>query len=134
MSEFETHVKIQIGTEKGFGVVFAIFFSLIGMYPVLNAEGVHWWALIVALILLYLAFFAPARLSIPNKLWFKLGLLLGAIVAPIVMALVYFIVVTPTGLIVKLFGKDLLRQKLDKGSKSYWIKRTQAVGSMKDQF
>ena len=85
-------------------------------------------------IFLFLAFIAPNTLSLPNKLWFKFGMLLGSIIAPIVMALVYFLTVLPTGLIMRLFGKDLLNRKLDKNAKSYWIERTEQMGSMKNQF
>ena len=81
-----------------------------------------------------LALLAPRALSSPNKLWFKFGLLLGSIVAPIVMALIYFVTILPTGLIMRLLGKDLLKPKLDKNAKSYWIERTEPVGSMKNQF
>ena len=77
---------------------------------------------------------APNVLALPNKLWFKLGLALGAIVAPVVMALVYFTTVVPIGLIMRLMGKDMLRQKLDKNAKSYWIVRDLPMGSMRDQF
>jgi hypothetical protein len=85
-------------------------------------------------IFLLLALLAPRILSSPNKLWFKFGLLLGSIVAPIVMALIYFVTILPTGLIMRLLGKDLLKPKLDKNAKSYWIERTEPVGSMKNQF
>ena len=77
---------------------------------------------------------APKILSVPNKLWFKLGLALGAVVAPVVMALVYFTTVVPIGLIMRLMGYDMLRQKLDKNAKSYWIVRDLTMGSMREQF
>ena len=134
MSEFESHVEINMGSEKGFGIVFAIVFFLIGLYPLLHGGPVRLWAVVAACILLALAFLAPKTLSVPNKLWFKLGMALGAIVAPIVMAFVYFTTVAPTGLLIRLTGKDLLREKLDRNAKSYWIERDQPVGSMKDQF
>jgi hypothetical protein len=89
----------------------------------LYGRDVHAWALIVALILLALALLAPKTLSVLNKLWLKQGMALGAVVAPIVMAIVYFITVAPTGLLIRLTGKDLLREKLDRNAKSYWIKR-----------
>lgn len=123
-----------MGSEKGFGIVFAIVFSLIGLYPLVHGESVRLWALVIALILLALAFLAPKTLAVPNKLWFKLGMVLGAIIAPIVMALVYFTTVAPIGLVMRLMRKDLLREKLDRNATSYWIKRDQPVGSMKDQF
>jgi hypothetical protein len=76
----------------------------------------------------------PNVLSLPNKLWFKFGIVLGSIIAPIIMALVYFLTVLPTGFIMRLLGKDLLKQKLDKKDKSYWIERSESMGSMKNQF
>ena len=81
-----------------------------------------------------LAYVAPKILSLPNKLWFKFGLLIGSIIAPILMALVYFITVLPIGLILRLLGKDLLKLRIDKNTKSYWIERSEPVGSMKQQF
>ena len=81
-----------------------------------------------------LAFAAPKTLILPNKLWFKFGMLLGSFVAPIVMALVYFATVLPTGLIMRLLGKDLLKKRLDKNAKTYWIERSEPMGSMKNQF
>ena len=83
---------------------------------------------------LLLAYLAPKVLIFPNKLWFKFGLLLGSIIAPIVMAIIYFITVVPTGIVMRLLGKDLLNQKLDINAKSYWIERTDSIGSMKNQF
>ena len=134
ISEFKSHIEVDIGSQKSFGIIFSIVFLIFGLYPLINSEAIHLWSLLVSLILLALAFLAPKTLSLPNLLWFKLGLMLGAIVAPIVMALVYITTVIPTGLFVKLIGKDLLRQKLDKNAKTYWIEREQPVGTMKDQF
>lgn len=123
-----------MSSEKGFGLVFAVVFFLIGFFPVMNAGTVRLWALIVAFGFLVLAYLAPRLLSVPNKLWFKLGMALGAVVAPIVMALVYFVSIVPIGLIIRLTGKDPLRRKLDQNAKTYWIERDQPVGTMKDQF
>jgi len=83
---------------------------------------------------LLLAFVAPKVLTRPNRLWFKFGILLGSVIAPVVMTLVYFATVLPIGLIMRLLGKDLLKQKLDKNAKSYWIERKEPMGSMKNQF
>lgn len=134
VSESKSHIEIQIGGEKSFGIVFAVVFSLIGLYPYFSGGTVRTWALLVALVLLLLALFAPRALAIPNKLWFRLGLWIGAVVAPVVMALVYFLTVVPVGLIFRLLGKDLLRQKLDQQVDTYWIPREHPVGTMKDQF
>jgi hypothetical protein len=134
MSESISHIPTEQSSPKSFGVVFSIVFLMVGLYPLINSEGVRAWALIVSSVFLLLAFVVPNALSQLNKLWFKFGMLLGSIIAPIVMALVYFLTVLPTGLIMRLLGKDLLKQKLDKNSKSYWIERNEPMGSMKNQF
>jgi hypothetical protein len=135
MFDHISHIEIKKSeSEKNFGILFAFVFLLIGLYPMMGGEAVLLWPLVIALIFLLLAYLAPKMLVIPNKLWFKLGLALGTVVAPVVMALVYFTTVVPTGLIIRLMGKDLLRQKLDKDAKSYWIKRSHPISSMKDQF
>ena len=122
------------GSEKSFGIVFSIVFLIIALYPLLNSQDIRIWAIIISAIFIFLGFIYPKTLILPNKLWFKFGLLLGAIVAPIIMVLVYFITVLPTGLIMRLLGKDLLKQKLDKKINSYWIIRDEPLGSMKNQF
>jgi hypothetical protein len=126
--------NVSISTEKSFGIVFSIVFLLVAFYPLINSEEIHLWAIILSAIFLFLAYFMPKILSIPNKFWFKFGILLQSIIAPIVMALLYFLTVLPTGLIMRLLGKDLLKLKLDKNAKSYWIERTEPMGSMKNQF
>lgn len=134
MSEFESHVETKVSSEKSFGIVFAIVFLLIGLYPLLKGGDVRLWSTLIALVFLGLAFFSPKILTIPNKLWFKFGILLGAIVSPIIMAIIFYITVFPTGLIMRLLGKDLLRQKMNPNVESYWIEREQSIGSMKNQF
>ena len=134
MTEISKHVSTEQSSEKSFGVVFSIVFLIVALYPLINSEGIRIWALFVSIIFFLLAFLAPKILVLPNKLWFKFGLLIGSIVAPIVMAFVYFVTVLPTGLIMRLLGKDLLKQKLDKNAKSYWVKRSEPMGSMKNQF
>ena len=134
MSEIASHISTEQSSEKSFGIVFSIVFLIVALYPLINSKGLHIWALVASIIFFFLAFIAPKVLVFPNKLWFKFGLLLGSIVAPIVMAIVYFVTVLPTGLIMRLLGKDLLKQKLDKNAKSYWVKRSEPMGSMKNQF
>ena len=134
MSEIASHVSTEQSSEKSFGVVFSIVFLIVALYPLINSAGLRIWALVVSIIFFLLAFLAPKILVLPNKLWFKFGLLIGSIVAPIVMAFVYFVTVLPTGLIMRILGKDLLKQKLDQNAKSYWIKRSEPMGSMKNQF
>jgi len=134
MSETTSHIVIEQSSEKSFGIVFSIVFLIVALYPLINSEGLRIWALVASIIFFLLAFLASKVLALPNKLWFKFGLILGSIVAPIVMAVVYFVTVLPTGLIMRLLGKDLLKQKLDKNAKSYWFKRSEPMGSMKNQF
>ena len=134
MSESRNNISIQQSSEKSFGVVFSIVFLIVALYPLITSTGLRIWALVVSIILFLLAFLAPKILVLPNKLWFKFGLLVGSIVVPIVMTLIYFVTVVPTGLIMRLLGKDLLKQKLDKQAKSYWIERKEPMGSMKNQF
>ena len=123
-----------MGTERGFGVVFGVVGLIIACWPLMSGGSVRLWALALAMVFFVLAFARPSVLAPLNRLWFRFGLLLGAIIAPIVMALIFFLTVTPTGLILRLFGKDPLNQKSDKAAKSYWIERKEPVGSMKNQF
>ena len=106
MSEIASHVSTEQSSEKSFGVVFSIVFLIVSLSPpLINSEGLRIWALVVSIIFFLLAFLAPKILVLPNKLWFKFGLLIGSIVAPIVMAFVYFVTVLPTGLIMRLLKK-----------------------------
>lgn len=134
MFENISHRKIKVGTERNFGFVFSGVFLIISLYPLWFGKNIHLWACIVSLIFLFLAIVLPKILIIPNKLWFKFGLILGAIISPIVMAMIFYLTVTPTGIIAKSLGKDLLRQKLNKSKKSYWIKKIKTVNLMKNQF
>ncbi len=134
MIDISRNLSTEKPSEKSFGFVFSMVFLIISLYPIINSEDLRPWALVVSIIFFLLAIISPKVLILPNKLWFKFGLLLGSIVAPIVMAFVYFATVLPTGLIMRILGKDLLKQKLDKNAKSYWIKRKEPLGSMKNQF
>ena len=134
MFKINSNTHTEISSEKSFGIIFSIVFLIISIYPLFNSEGLRIWALIVALIFFLLASLAPKLLALPNKLWFKFGLLLGSIISPVIMALVYFVTVLPTGIIMRLLGKDILKQKFDNNAKSYWIKRIGPMGSMKNQY
>ena len=131
--------EIEIGSERSFGMVFAAVFTIIGIWPVFtNDASVRWWAILIGGVFLAVALIRPSQLKPLNRAWFKLGLLLGRVVSPIVMLLVFFLTVTPTAIIMRLLGKDMLRLKKsrDKGC-SFWIDRTdesQKMGSMKNQF
>ena len=124
--------KIKVSSNKSFGIVFFIVFVVIAFYPLVNEEEYRLWALISALIFLVLGLINSSILTPLNLLWFKFGMLLGRIVSPIIMALVFFGVVTPTGLIMKVFKKDLLKLNR-KEKKSYWIERKNK-SEMKNQF
>jgi len=134
MFEFHKKVNTEIPSEKSFGIVFSTVFFLIGIYPIVNGNSFRMWAIVLSLIFIGLVYFLPKIFTIPNKLWFKFGILLGGIIAPVVIALVYFVTVVPIGLIMKLLKKDLLHQRIDKKVESYWVERIQPVGSMKNQF
>ena len=134
MPETTGRLAIEQGSEKSFGIIFSIVFLIVSLYPLINSEGLRIWSLVVSIIFFLLAFLAPKVLTLPNKLWFKFGLLLGSIIAPIVMAVVYFIAVLPTGMIMRLLGKDLLKQQFDNNTKSYWIERSEPMGSMRNQY
>ena len=127
-------IEIERGSEKSFGIVFAIIFALVSAYAFWKSGEVLWWTAAIAAILLLITFIKPSILRIPNLLWFKFGMLLGAIIAPIVMALVYVTTVVPIGLFVRLSGKDLLHLELDSDMESYWIKRSEPPHPMNNQF
>ena len=123
----------KINSNKGFGIVFFIFFLIISFWPFIEGQSLRIWALTVSLIFLVLGLLNSKLLSPFNLIWVKFGEVLGRIIAPIAMGVVYFIIITPIGLFMRLIGKDLLRTKFSK-NKSYWIKREQNIGSMKRQF
>ena len=119
---------------KGFGLLFFVVFLIIGLWPLINGDSPRIIFFIIGLIFLILGLVNSKILTPLNKAWVKFGELLGKIIAPIVMAGVYFIVLTPISIIVRLFGKDLLKVKFSDKSKSYWIKRDKDLGSMDKQF
>jgi hypothetical protein len=121
-------------SEKSFGLVFSFVFAAAALYPLIKTGDIRLWAIIISMIFLFLAFLVPKSLILPNNLWINFGVFLGSIITPIITALIFFVTVLPTGLFIRLLGKDLLNQKLDKNAKSYWIKRSETIGSMKNQF
>ena len=125
--------KIKIGSNKGFGIVFFVVFFLISIWPILNDDGIRIWSLTISLIFLILGIINSNLLTPLNLIWFRFGLSLGKIVSPIVMGLVYFFVVTPTGLIMRLFKKDLIMLKKNK-KETYWIEKKKSESNMKNQF
>ena len=125
--------KIIVGSNKSFGIVFCIFFLIISLYPLINDQGIRIWSLILSSIFFILGIQNSRLLTPLNILWFKFGMLLGRFVSPIVMGLVFFLVVTPTGIIMRIFKKDLLKLKKN-NSKTYWINRSESKSDMKNQF
>ena len=134
MIENKSYTSIEKGNERNFGFVFSIFFLIISLYPLLKSSHIHLWPLIISIILFSISLFSPQILKIPNKLWFNFGILLGRIISPIVMGIIFFSTVTSIGLIMRLFKKDILKIKIDKKIKSYWIKRIDSNDSMRNQF
>jgi len=137
MSDNISNTEVEMGSERSFGIVFAVVFLIIGLWPLKNGLDPRMWALIIAGLFLAIAFIMPKILAPLNKLWFKFGLLLHKIISPIVMGILFFLTVTPIGIIMRLLGKDLLNQKLDKEADSYWIPidpEKAAQASMRHQF
>ena len=127
------NTEIKIGSNKSFGIVFFVVFLLIAIYPLINNGELRIWSLIIAIIFLILGLINSKFLKPLNKLWFKFGLLLGKVVSPLIMGIIFFLVVTPTALIMRIIGKDLLNLKFN-NKKSYWIEKTDPKSKMKNQF
>ena len=126
--------KIKKSTNKSFGLVFFTVFLIIGLWPLLNESTPRIWAIIISIVFLILGLINSKILTPLNSIWFKFGELLGLVISPFVMAVIFFLVVTPTGIIMKLFKKDLLNKKFNKSIKSYWLKKKKEESTMKQQF
>jgi hypothetical protein len=124
---------IKISSNRSFGIVFFVVFFLIALYPLIHNEEIRVWSLIISLIFLILGLINSRILTPLNKLWFKFGILLGKIVSPIIMGIIFFLVVTPIGFIMRILGKDVLNLKFN-ANKSYWIEKTGPKSKMKNQF
>ena len=125
--------NIKISSNRSFGIVFFIVFLLIALYPLLNDQEIRLWALIISAIFLILGLLKSKLLTPLNKLWFRFGIFLGKIISPIIMGFIFFLVVTPIGLIMRLLGKDVLNLKYNK-ERSYWIEKDGPKSKMKNQF
>ena len=124
---------IKISSNRSFGIVFFIVFLIVAIYPLINNADLRIWSLIISIIFLILGLINSKFLTPLNILWFKFGLLLGRLISPIIMGIIFFFVVTPIGLILRIFGKDVLNLKKN-NSKSYWIKKNGPISKMKNQF
>ena len=120
-------------SEKSFGILFSVLFFLIGLWPLLYTAEIRVWSIILAFIFLTLAYLKPELLKPLNRTWIKLGEVIGKIIAPIIMALVFFTIVTPISFLVRVLGKDILMLKFSKKN-SYWIKRKNNITTMDKQF
>ena len=125
--------EVKLSSNRSFGVVFFIVFLLIGLYPFLKGNDLRIWSLIISFIFLALGLINSRILTPLNRLWFKFGLLLGKFISPIIMGIIFFIVVTPIGIIMRLFKKDLLNLKFNK-KETYWIDKKGPKSKMKNQF
>tara|TARA_Y100000310_G_scaffold19619_1_gene19222 strand:+ start:675 stop:1070 length:396 start_codon:yes stop_codon:yes gene_type:complete len=126
--------KTKISSNRSFGLLFFFVFLIISLWPLLNDGPFRIWSIVIAIIFLILGLINSKLLAPLNILWFKFGLFLGSIVSPIVMGIVFFLVITPTGFIMKIMNKDLLNKKFDNKKKSYWINRAKTKNTMKQQF
>jgi len=126
--------KIKISSNRSFGLVFFVVFLIVALWPLKSGEDIRIWSLALSIIFFSLGILNSKLLTPLNKLWFKFGILLGSIVSPIVMGIVFFLVVTPTSIIMRLLGKDLLKTNKIKSASTYWIKRDKQNTTMKKQF
>jgi hypothetical protein len=135
---FQRREKIKGSSDRSFGLVFAAVFALVAFLPLLRApHQPRWWAAVIAAAFALVALLWPKRLAVLNRLWLQLGLLLHAVVSPVVLALLYYSAIVPVGLLKRMFGKDSLRLQADQTASTYWITRDSsesALSSMKQQF
>ncbi len=124
----------KLPSNRNFGIVFFLVFLIISLYPLILNEDLAKWPLVISIIFLALALINSNILTPLNRLWFKFGIILGRIISPIIMALIFFLVVTPIGLVMRLLRKDLLNLKYNKKNKSYWIEKNGPKSKMKNQF
>ena len=124
---------IKISSNRSFGIVFFIVFLIIATYPLIDNGDLRIWSLITSIIFLILGLINSKILRPLNKLWFKFGILLGRLISPIIMGVIFFFVVTPIGIMLRIFGKDVLNLKFN-NAKSYWIKKSGPISKMKNQF
>ena len=126
--------KIKTPSNRSFGLVFFVVFLIVALWPLKYEEDIRLWSLVLSIIFFVLGVLNSKLLTPLNKLWFKFGIFLGAIVSPIVIGIVFFLVVTPIGIFMRFLGKDLLKTIKVKNISTYWIKRDKQHSRMKKQF
>ena len=119
-----TQENVQPGSDRTFGFVFVVVFLAVGLWPLIHGDHPLWWLLGGALVLAVISIAAPAILHPLNILWTRFGLLVNRIISPVILGLLFFLVITPTGLMFRLLGKDPLRLKWEPSLKTYWLERT----------
>ena len=124
---------IKISSNKSFGIVFFVVFLLIAIYPLTHGGDIGIWPGMISFIFLILGLLNSSILTPLNKIWFRFGIILGKIISPVIMAIIFFLVVTPTGLIMRILRKDILNLKYNQ-NKSYWIEKEGPKSKMKNQF
>tara|TARA_B100001063_G_scaffold241007_1_gene267102 strand:- start:4851 stop:5234 length:384 start_codon:yes stop_codon:yes gene_type:complete len=124
---------VKIGSNRSFGIVFFIVFIIIATYPIINGDNIRIWSLVISIILLILGLLNSRILTPLNLIWMKFGILLGKIISPIIMGVIFFLVVTPIGILMRILKKDLLNLKFNI-NKTYWIDKSEPKSKMKDQF
>ena len=125
--------EVKIGSNKNFGIVFFIVFLFISIYPLLSDGSLRLWSLVISFLFLILGMMNSKILSPLNKMWFRFGIFLGRIISPIIMGIIFFLVVTPIGYLMRLFKKDVLKLKFN-DNKSYWVEKNGPKSKMKNQF
>jgi len=132
--ESKTHFKNPVGSEKSFGIVFSLLFLVLFFIFSANFQLISYFFLVGSVILLFISFFYRKLLKIPNLYWAKLGVLLGGLISPIILGAVYFVAIFPVGILLKIFGKDILNLKFKRMAKTYWISRDRKPINFKNQF
>ena len=125
--------KIKLPTNRNFGIVFFIVFLIIALWPLLYEKEIRYWSIVLSIIFFILGVLNAKILTPLNKVWFKFGVLLGSIISPVVLSLIFYLIITPISFILRIFGKDVLNLKYKKSS-SYWLKKETKKSSMKNQF
>ena len=126
--------KIKISSNRNFGLVFFVVFLIVALWPLKSEENIKLWSLALSIIFFILGILNSKLLTPLQRMWFKFGIFLGAIVSPIVMGMIYFLVVTPIGIFMRFLGKDLLKTSKVKNVSTYWIKCHKQHSTMKKQF
>ncbi len=133
--ERKSYSEINISTEKNFGLVFGAFFAILGTY-FYSKNNINFLTLfyVLSALLVIISFTKPSILKLPNLIWAKIGIIIGLIISPIVLFVIFSFLVTPIGILMRTLGKDLLNEKIERKNKTYWIKRTSKMNNMKQQF